>query len=360
MQTLPPESEMERAYLTRDATYDGVFVLGVRTTGIFCRPSCPARKPLPQNVTYYATPCDAMFAGFRACKRCEPLNVTGTPPAWVQDLLQMIDADPTARITDAHLRERGTDPARVRRYFLKQYGMTFQTYCRARRMGQALTQIREGTNLDDVTLGNGYDSHSGFREAFVRTFGHPPGKARDTECIRVQMAETPLGPMVLGATSGGLCLAEFTNRRMLEAQFATLRRLFGCAIVPGTSPHLDHAQDELNRYFAGDLRDFTVPLVYPGSPFQQSVWNALRTIPYGETRSYQGLAQALGQPTASRAVGTANGLNRIAIIIPCHRVVNKNGELGGYGGGVWRKQALLDLEQGRASATPVSATATAC
>lgn len=345
MQSLPPISEMERAYLARDTSYDGIFFLGVRTTGVFCRPSCPARKPLPRNVEYFATPREAIFAGFRPCKRCDPLHISGTPPAWVQQLLLDIERDPAARITDADLRTRGIDPARARRYFLKHYAMTFQAYCRGRRMGQALLQIHQGVNLDDVTLGNGYESHSGFRDAFKKTFGQSPGKAQTTECIHVGMLETPLGPMILGASSAGLCLAEFTSRRMLEAQFVTLRRLFRCAIVPGNTAYLDQARAELHGYFAGALTQFTVPLVYPGSDFQRAVWDLLCTIPYGATRSYEALAQELGRPSACRAVGTANGLNRIAILIPCHRVVNKNGQLGGYGGGLWRKQALLDLER---------------
>jgi AraC family transcriptional regulator of adaptative response/methylated-DNA-[protein]-cysteine methyltransferase len=134
---------------------------------------------------------------------------------------------------------------------------------------------------------------------------------------------------------------------MLETQFTTLRKRFECAIVPGNHQHLDQLNDELARYFAGTLTEFTVPVVAPGSPFQQRVWSALQNIPfpYGETRSYEELARSIGSPGAQRAVGRANGLNRIAIVIPCHRVVNKGGQLGGYGGGLWRKQFLLDLER---------------
>jgi AraC family transcriptional regulator of adaptative response/methylated-DNA-[protein]-cysteine methyltransferase len=338
---------MEQAYQNSDTSYDGVFYLGVRTTGIFCRPSCPARKPLPHNVAYYAAPRDALFAGFRPCKRCDPMNLEGTPPDWVQGLLAEVERDPTVRLPDSALRERGIDPARARRHFLKHYGMTFQAYLRGRRMGQALAQIREGADLDDVTLGNGYESHSGFREAFNRTFGLSPGRAQSADYVRVAMATTPLGPMVLGATTEGLCLAEFTNRRMLKAQFEALQRHFRCAVVPGQNLHLEAAQGELDRYFAGELKAFSVPLVYPGSDFQRAVWDRLLAIPYGQTRSYEWLAQQVGRPAAVRAVGTTNGLNRIALFIPCHRVVNKSGKLGGYGGGVWRKQALLDLERGQ-------------
>jgi AraC family transcriptional regulator of adaptative response/methylated-DNA-[protein]-cysteine methyltransferase len=260
-------------------------------------------------------------------------------------LLERVEADTQARIRDGDLRAMSIDPARARRYFLKHYGMTFHAYCRGRRMGEAFTQIREGAKLDDVILGNGYESHSGFREAFGRMFGDSPGRSRDASCIVAGWVESPLGPIVVGAADEGICLVEFSDRRMLEAQFTTLRKRFGCAIVPGKHGLVDQVKDELARYFAGTLTRFRVPLVYPGSPFQRSVWDRLLAIPYGETRSYEDLARAVGNPSAQRAVGHANGLNRIGIIIPCHRVVNKDGRLGGYGGGLWRKQYLLDLER---------------
>jgi AraC family transcriptional regulator of adaptative response/methylated-DNA-[protein]-cysteine methyltransferase len=240
----------------------------------------------------------------------------------------------------------GIDPARARRYFQKQYGMTFQAYCRGRRLGKSLEQIRRGGDLDDVALGFGYESHSGFREAFSRTFGKAPGQSRDTECIVVAWMESPVGPLIAAATSEGICLLEFTDRRMLGAQFQKLRRYFRCPIVPGENEHLQLLKQELGAYFAGEKRKFTVKLVYPGSAFQEKVWNELRTIPYGSTVSYEDIACRIGSSAAVRAVGHANGLNRIAIVIPCHRVVNKSGELGGYGGGLWRKKALLELERG--------------
>jgi AraC family transcriptional regulator of adaptative response/methylated-DNA-[protein]-cysteine methyltransferase len=343
---LPPTQEMERAYRTRDASYDGIFFLAVRSTGIFCRPSCPARKPDPRNVVYYASAREAIFAGFRPCKRCQPMASNGTPPAWIAGLLAHVERDPTARYPDSFLRSLGIDPARARRYFHKKYGMTFQAYCRGRRLGKSLEQIRLGVDLDDVALGYGYNSHSGFRDAFVRTFGKSPGRSRNADCIVTAWIESPLGPLVAGATSEGICLLEFTDRRMLDAQFVVLRRHFQCAIVPGENEHIKQLKRELDGYFKGSLKRFSVPLVYPGTPFQKSVWKELLRIPYGKAVSYEDLARHIGSPSAQRAVGHANGLNRIGIVIPCHRVVNKNGKLGGYGGGLWRKQKLLLLEKG--------------
>ena len=349
---LPPAGEMEAAFRRRDVSYDGVFYLGVRTTGIFCRPSCPARKPLARNVEYFATVREAVFAGYRPCKRCHPLEATGRAPAWVAELLARVERAPAERVTDGELRRMGVEPARARRYFQTNYGMTFHAYARGRRLARAFEQLRGGAELDRVALGSGFESHSGFRDAFARTFGDAPGRSLAARgggpagVVTLAWVESPLGPLVAGATDDGVCLLEFTDRRMLEAQLESVRRHFGAAAVPGTHPLLDRLREELAAYFAGTLRRFTVPLVYPGSEFQTRVWEALLRIPYGETRSYEALAVELGRAGAQRAVGHANGLNRIAIVIPCHRVVNKDGKLGGYGGGLWRKQRLLELERG--------------
>jgi AraC family transcriptional regulator of adaptative response/methylated-DNA-[protein]-cysteine methyltransferase len=273
------------------------------------------------------------------------MDTHGSPPDWVNRAIAMV-GDSETRIRDADLQQSGIDPYRIRRYFQKHYGMTFQTYCRARRMGDALNQLRQGVDLDDIALGNGYESHSGFREAFVRTFGRSPGMSRQMDSIVVCFIESPIGPLVAAANDNGLCLLDFTDRRMLETQFKTLRKLFSSAIIPGENEHLKRLRMELQAYFTGRLQRFTVPLVYPGSPFQVRVWNELLQIPFAETCSYEELAHRVGLDSGQRAVGHANGKNRIAIVIPCHRVVNKSGKLAGYGGGLWRKQHLLDLERG--------------
>jgi AraC family transcriptional regulator, regulatory protein of adaptative response / methylated-DNA-[protein]-cysteine methyltransferase len=348
IRTLPPIADMRRAYQRADASYDGIFYLGVRTTGIFCRPSCVTpRKPKPENVEFFGSVREASFAGYRPCKRCKPLEATGQAPAWMQRLIDRIERDPSERIRNAQLRLIGIDPARARRHFLKHYGMTFQAYARARRLGRAFEQIKRGISMDEVAMGQGYESQSGFREAFNKAFGTAPGDARDADCIRVTWLESTLGPLLAAANSRAVVLLEFTERRMLEAQFDTLRRRFRAPIVPGDNPHLAKLRQELEEYFAGKRTRFTVPLNYPGTPFQQKVWDELLRIPYGETRSYEDIARSVGSASAVRAVGQTNGLNRICVVIPCHRVVNKDGKLGGYGGGLWRKQALLSLEQGQ-------------
>lgn len=345
MTKLPPITEMQRAYLKNDATYNGVFFLGVRTTAIFCRPICPARKPLPKNVEFFSTAQEALFAGYRPCKRCRPL-AADDQPEWAARLISEIEREPNARITEGDLRKRGVDPATVRRYFSRRYGMTFQAFSRARRLTGAFQKIRGGASLDDAAFASGYESTSGFREAFERTFGATPGRRDQTPGVLLAWIKSPLGPLVAGATDDGVCLLEFTDRRMLETQFKTLQRRFSGALVPGVNQHLKSLETELAEYFAGTRTSFTVPLTFPGTPFQEIVWRELLKIPYGQTRSYEELASAVGVPKAVRAVGTANGKNRIAIIIPCHRVVRKSGELGGYGGGLRRKQFLLELEIG--------------
>jgi AraC family transcriptional regulator of adaptative response/methylated-DNA-[protein]-cysteine methyltransferase len=346
---LPSRSEMERAFMASDASYDGIFFTGVRTTGIFCRPSCRARKPLPSNVEFFATIRDALFAGYRPCRRCEPAISGDATPDWAKRLLQVVEAEPDRRLRDADLPEFGVDPARARRFFLERYGMTFQAYCRGRRLAGALRQLREGDALDDVALGSGWESHSGFRDAFAKTFGVAPGRGRDTSAILTTLIDTPLGTMIAGATDEGLCLLEFSDRRMLEAQITRLRGILKQPLVPGEHAHLARTRQELQRYFDGTLDSFEVPLVFRGTPFEQRVWRELMRIPYGTTLSYAQLAARVDAPGAQRAVGRANGMNRIAIVIPCHRVVNSDGKLGGYGGGLWRKHWLLELERGAAA-----------
>ena len=338
---------MLRAVNQRNASYDGIFFAAVRTTSIFCRPSCPAKKPLARNIEFFATAKDALFAGYRPCKRCRPMDTNGRAPAWVQKLFARVESQPDGRIRDADLRAMAIDPARARRYFQENYGMTFQAYDRARRLGRAFAAIREGRDLTDVAIGSGFDSPSGFRDAYVRAFGRPPGRSRlSTEnCVVTMMFESPVGPLLAGATDSAVCLLEFSDRRMLEAQMTTLRRRFDRPIVPGENRLLKQLRREMEQYFAGRLRQFSLPLDYPGTDFQHQIWSQLLRIPYGETISYETLARRVGRPGAQRAVGTANGANRIAILIPCHRVVNKDGNLGGYGGGLWRKQHLLELEK---------------
>jgi O-6-methylguanine DNA methyltransferase len=233
-----PPQEMERAFYASDPAWDGRFVAAVRTTGVFCRPSCRVRKPLPQNVEYLDGPATARAAGYRACLRCHP-------------------------------------------------------------------------------------------EA-----GRP---------VSLRRLETEVGSLLIGATDDAVVLCDFAERPMIGSQLAAVARRIGPS-VPGTSPLLDRLETQLREYLRGNRTSFELPLDAPGSAFQERVWTELAAIPYGETISYRELASRVGVPAASRAVGRANGTNRLAIVIPCHRVVAAGGGLGGYGGGLAAKRLLLDLE----------------
>jgi AraC family transcriptional regulator, regulatory protein of adaptative response / methylated-DNA-[protein]-cysteine methyltransferase len=350
MPELPGFAVMDAAFRRRDSSFDGLFFAAVTTTGIFCRPSCPARKPLPGNVVFYATAAEALVAGYRPCERCKPLSAD-SDPEWLPRLVSRVEDEPGRRIFDAELKAEGLDPVTVRRRFRARYGLSFQAYQRARRLAGAFEAIRGGNSIDEAVFEHGYESHSGFRDAFARLFGGPPGKVAGTrsgegarEYIRLARIESPLGPLVAGAVDEGICLLEFGDRRMLENQAGTLRLRLGLPAAPSPHPYLERLEVELSEYFAGKRKVFDLPLVEPGTPFQERVWAALREIPFGETRSYAELARAIGNPAAVRAVAQANGRNRIAVLVPCHRVIGSDGGIGGYGGGVWRKKRLLEIE----------------
>ena len=346
MRTLPTESEMFRALLRRDEAFEGVFVVGVRTTGIFCRPSCPARKPRRENVEFFASTDEALRAGFRACKRCSPLEPAGSHPAWAAALIEELEAHPERRIRDADLRARGIEPERARRHFRSRFGMTFQAWQRSHGLGLALGRLGRGEALAGLGHEVGFESSSGFRGAFARLFGEPPGRARERRAVVAAMLTSPLGPLVAAASERGVCMLEFADRRGLRGQAAALARATGRPVVPGRNGHLEDLAAQLTQYFQGSRRAFDTPLDTPGTDFQTRVWRELLAIPYGETRSYEEVARALGRPGSQRAVGRANGQNRLGIVIPCHRVVQKDGGLRGYGGGLWRKRWLLELEAG--------------
>ena len=338
------ENEMRRAWQRRDAGYDGVFCFGVKTTGIFCRPSCPSR-PKRENLEFLPSSGAAVRAGYRPCKRCQPELANGQPPGWVVKLMARAAESPEERISARDLRTLGVPPERARRWFQKNHGMTFAAWCRGLRLSRAFTQIRSGEPVDGVILRHGFESHSGFGAAFARTFGKAPGKVRDADCLRVALLETPLGPMLAAAGNESLCQLEFADRRGLETSYDEMRRRFALPVVPGDNAVLRLLRAELREYFAGTRRDFSVPIAMRGTDFQQRVWRELQRIPFARTASYEDVAKKIGAPTAVRAVARANGTNRLYLLVPCHRVIAKDGTLSGYGGGVWRKRHLLDLER---------------
>src|SRR5687768_475904 len=197
---LPPSEQMYDALVRRDRSFDGLFFTGVRTTGIFCRPICPAKKPARENVEFFASTGDALFAGYRPCKRCQPLEASGTAPDWLKPLLLELQETTGERWTDTELRARGLDPTRVRRWFKQHHGMTFHAYQRARRVGRALATLRDGGEITTAAFENGYESLSAFYDAFRRLLDETPSQARNATPMYFTRIETPLGPMLAAAT----------------------------------------------------------------------------------------------------------------------------------------------------------------
>jgi len=344
MDLLPPIQTMYRALLDRDSNFEGIFFVGVRTTGIFCRPTCAAKKPARENVDFFPTSAEALEHGYRPCLRCHPMELNGHPSKLIERLRAEVERAPGGRLTDKELAALEIDPSTARRQFKRHYGMTFQAYHRARRIGLALGRMRRGGRVQEVRNGSGFESESGFREAFTKVFGEPPSNAKTSAPLFADRIDTPLGAMIAVADDEGLRLLEFIDRRATEAELSLLRRRLRTNVVPGNHPILAAVRAQLADYFSGKRFEFDIPLAPVGSEFQLRAWKILQSIPVGETRSYSWMAKRLGDENARRAVGRANGTNMICIIIPCHRVIRADGTLCGYGGGLWRKKWLLDHE----------------
>ncbi len=348
MPTLPSIERMFQAMEEKDTAYAGVFFIAVKTTKIFCRPGCPARAPKKVNIEFFATAREAIDAGYRPCKRCKPLENPHATPEWVTSAMGLIEERPGERILESDLEKAGISSERLRRWFKQNHNMTFQAYQRGLRLGQAMSAIKNGDSVQESALFNGWESTSGFREAFHKAFGTSPQNTNGP-LFKIGRIETPLGALMAIADDEKLYLLEFVDRRMLPTQIKVLQKHYYCSLAPGDNQIIKRTKEQLHEYFKGTRTEFGVPLDNKGTAFQQSVWERLKKIPYGETMAYGEMATDLGCPDGQRAVGKANGDNRIAIIVPCHRVVRADGTLCGYGGGLWRKRRLLELEQGSPS-----------
>ncbi|SDH86857.1 bifunctional transcriptional activator/DNA repair enzyme AdaA [Alloyangia pacifica] len=343
---LPDPDTLYQALLDRDPSYDGRAYVCVASTGIFCRLTCPARKPLRANCTFHETAGDCIAAGFRPCKRCHPLKPMAESDPVIARLLDALDARPAFRWSEPDLLAMGLDPSTVRRAFKRQFGMTFLEMARQRRLREGFTALASGAPVIEAQLEAGFESASAFRTGFSKILGVAPGALNPDALLRADWIATPLGDMVSVCSKGHLHLLEFMDRKALPRELEKLRKGAGNEIGVGQFAPSEQIRLELTRFFAGESADFDTPLALHGSEFTKSVWRALRAIPAGETRSYGALAQALGRPSAVRAVAQANGANQIALVIPCHRVIGADGALTGYGGGLWRKQRLLEIERG--------------
>lgn len=338
-------ARMYQASVEKDPTFEGVFWMGVKTTGIFCRPTCTARKPKEENVEFFGNTREAILKGYRPCKVCKPLENPAETPAAIQNILEELRENPSLKFKDFDLVQRGVEPAAVRRWFQKNHGMTFHAFQRMFRLNTAFKKIQHGENIIETAYESGFQSLSGFNDRFKSVFGVSPKQSKTQNIIDLKRIETPIGTMYAAATQEGICMLEFTDRKMLETEFKDLAKTLNATIALGDNLHFALLEKELAEYFAAKRKDFTVQLAPVGTAFQKSVWEVLRKIPYGETWTYRKQAEMLGDKNKVRAVANANGMNKISIIIPCHRVIGSDGHLTGYGGGIWRKQKLLELEK---------------
>ncbi|HZH11706.1 MAG TPA: trifunctional transcriptional activator/DNA repair protein Ada/methylated-DNA--[protein]-cysteine S-methyltransferase [Microvirga sp.] len=346
---LRDDDTLYAALIARDPSYEGFAYVGVKTTGIFCRLTCSARKPKRTNVVFFSCRDAAQDAGFRPCLRCKPLDLKRPTSGAFETLRERIRAEPERRWNAADLKNLGYDPSTVRRAFQREYGMTFAQYARSQRLGVAINRLQQGGSVMDAQLDAGYESGSGFREAITRLVGDAPARTTGRQILTARWLDTPIGAMLAIADDTGVHLLEFAERAALPTEIKRLSSRVG-PICFGNNPMLDRLAEQVERYFSGRSASFDVPVVQRGSAFTASVWEALRQIPLGSTRSYGELARHIGRPEATRAVARANGANEVAIIVPCHRVIGADGSLTGYGGKLWRKQWLLEHERRIAAA----------
>jgi AraC family transcriptional regulator of adaptative response/methylated-DNA-[protein]-cysteine methyltransferase len=339
------------AVVGRDRRYDGRFVYAVRTTGVFCRPTCPSRRPHRQNVSFFEGPTEARAAGFRPCLRCSP----------EASLLPSAEAVERARAhIEAHLDERltlddlapiaGLSATHLQRVFKATLGLSPRDYLRARRADRFKDEVRRGRTVTDALYEAGYGSGSRLYEDADARLGMTPGSVKRGgagQLIRYTTAASSLGRLLVASTERGVCAVQIgdtdqTLEEALERDYPRAeRQRDDAALRPALAAILAHLEGSIPR--------LDLPLDVAASAFQWRVWRALQDIPYGETRSYAEVAAALGQPRAVRAVARACASNRVALLVPCHRVVRTGGALGGYRWGESRKRRLLDAEKRRAA-----------
>lgn len=337
--------ELYQALLDCDRSYDGHVFVCVKTTGIFCRLSCKARKPKKEHVFFADSAASCLEQGYRACMKCRPLEVFGNVDPLFRDLMARLDKNPNHVWSESDIVRLGLDPSTVRRVFKRQIGMTFLDLARLKRAGRGMAALSQGSTVINAQLDAGYESPCGFREAIMRITGNPPESVKGRTLLKAAWLETPIGQMLAVTDAHVLHLLEFFDRKGLPNELKKLQHSTRSGIDFGRTPIIEKIENELAAYYSGKACRFETPLALHGSAFTIDVWQALQEIPPGETRSYAGLARQINRPSAMRAVARANGANQIAIVIPCHRVIGSDGSLTGYAGGLWRKDWLLTHEK---------------
>lgn len=336
------DTEAWQAVRARDRSFDGRFVTGVHSTGIYCRPSCAARHPRRENVRFYATVAEAEAAGLRACKRCLPADIARDEVAVAQALALLREGEEAVTL-DQLAQETGYSPTHFQRVFKRAIGLSPAAYIRALKLERAGEALSEGASVTEAVYAAGYGAPSRFYEASEGKMGMAPSAWRNGGAgvtIRWAVVETTLGAMLVAATDKGVCRLSFN-----EGPEALVRRFPRADLVEGGEAFAGLLAEVIAAVEQpGDSR--AIPLDVQGTAFQQAVWQELQRIPKGETRSYAQIAAAVGKPGAVRATGSANGANNVSVLIPCHRVVRTDGTLGGYAWGLEIKRELLRREQG--------------
>ncbi len=334
------DDEAWAAFERRDRSWDGRIFGGVRTTGIYCRPSCPARRPRRENVEFFATPAEARAAGYRACLRCLPDDVSREDAALGKAFRLLARAEEAPSLDDLAA-AAGYSPHHFHRLFTRATGVTPAAYYRSLRARRAETALAENERITDAIYDAGYSGPARFYADAKGRLGMTPSAWRDGgrgETIRWATAETDLGTMFVAATKKGICRLSF------DEDDAELRRRFPKAeIAHGGKEMADLVRRTVAAVNAPE-KPHDLPLDVAGTAFQEAVWRELQRIPAGETRTYAQIAAAVGRPAAVRAAGTANGANNVAVLIPCHRVIRTDGTPGGYAYGLERKARLLEKE----------------
>jgi len=342
------EDQRWNAVVTRDSGHDGEFVFAVATTGVYCQPSCPARRPRRENVTFYSRPEQAEKAGFRACLRCRPRSVSGNQQSdSVKEICRYIEQHLVEPTTLARLGKTfRQSPFHLQRRFKAALGITPREYADSCRLRLLKRNLQAGDNVTRAMYDAGYGSSSRLYEKTASQLGMTPDKYRRgaiAATVRYAIADSPLGRMLIAATDRGVCAIQFarSDGELIEG----LKREFPFAARKPDEGGLQAWIAALLSKMTGSELNAALPLDIRATAFQRRVWTYLQSIPFGAMRSYGQVAKAIGQPSASRAVARACATNPVAVAIPCHRVVREDGSISGYRWGVERKKALLEMEQ---------------
>ncbi len=344
----PGDDSRWLAVVTRDAAHDGKFVFAVSTTGIYCRPSCPARRPRRTSVQFFSRPDEAEKAGFRACLRCRPRAISGNPQSdFAKAVCRYIEEHLDELITLASLgKVFRQSPFHLQRRFKAALGITPRQYADSCRLRLLKRNLQAGDNVTRAMYDAGYGSSSRLYEKTASQLGMTPDRYRRgaiAATVRYALADSPLGRMLIAATDRGVCAIQFgrSEAELIEG----LRREFPFAVRKADESGLQSWVETVLARMTGRTLDSALPLDIRATAFQRRVWTYLQSIPFGATRSYAQVAKAIGQPTACRAVARACATNPVAVAIPCHRVVREDGSSSGYRWGMERKKALLEMER---------------